>query len=80
MLTIAPDLPGNIERLNAAGPLAVHIFARPPAADETLPREPMLAKNKLLAEGGLSEVKTILSWVYNSRTLTISLPRNKYIA
>ena len=80
MLTIAPDLPGNIERLNAAGPLAVHIFARPPATDETLPREPMLAKNKLSAEGGLSEVRTILGWVYNTRDLTISLPRNKYIA
>jgi hypothetical protein len=40
----------------------------------------MGAKVKLLAEGGLSEPKVILSWLFNFRTLTIFLPDHKFIA
>ena len=40
----------------------------------------MVAKNKLLAEGGLSETQVILGWLFNFWTLTISLPDHKFIA
>ena len=33
-----------------------------------------------MANGGLSEMKTILGWLSNFRTLTVSLPEHKYIA
>ena len=42
----------------------------------------ILAKDKLFAEGGLSETKVILRWQFNFRfgTLTISFPDHKFIA
>jgi hypothetical protein len=40
----------------------------------------MVAKDKLKAEGGLSETKIILGWHFNFRTLTVTLPKHKLIA
>jgi hypothetical protein len=40
----------------------------------------MDARDKLLAEAGLSETKVILGWVFDFRKLQISLPKNKFIA
>jgi hypothetical protein len=40
----------------------------------------MVAKDKLTAEGGLSEIKTILIWHFNFRTPTVTLPEHKFIA
>ncbi len=40
----------------------------------------MIAKDKLTAEGGLSETKTILRWYFNFTTLTVTLPEHKHIA
>ena len=76
------DLPnsGNAERLEAAIPLAIEVAARPTDASEPIPREPMVAKDKLKAEGGLSETKVILGWHFNFRTLTVTLPEHKFIA
>ncbi len=39
----------------------------------------MVAKDKLLAEGSLSETKVILGWLFNFRALTVSLPDHKFI-
>jgi hypothetical protein len=76
------DIPGskNIERMAAAIPLAIEVAARPNDPNEPIPREKMVAEDKLKAEGGLSETKTILGWLFNFRTLTVSLPEHKYIA
>ena len=35
---------------------------------------------KLLAEAGAEEIKIILGWIFNFRTLTTALPENKYVA
>ena len=40
----------------------------------------MVARAKLLAEAGAEEIKIILGWILNFRTLTIALPKNKYVA
>ena len=40
----------------------------------------MAAWSKLLAEAGAEEIKIILGWIFNFRTLTIALPENKYVA
>jgi len=76
------DLPGtrNADRLEAATPLALEVAARPNDVNEPIPREKMVAEDKLKAEGGLSETKTILGWLFNFCTLTVSLPEHKYIA
>ncbi len=39
----------------------------------------MDARDKLLAEAGLSETKVILGWLFDFRKLQISLPENKLI-
>ena len=41
--------------------------------NQFLSRAEMAKKNKLLAEAGPEEVKTILGWVFNLRELIVSL-------
>ncbi len=50
------DVPGtdNAACMDAAIPLAIEVAARPNDPNEPIPREPMIARNKLTAEGGLS--------------------------
>jgi hypothetical protein len=64
----------------AAIPLAIEVAARPNNPNNSIPCKKMVAEDKLKAEGGLSETKTILGWLFNFRTLTVSLPAHKYIA
>jgi hypothetical protein len=40
----------------------------------------MDARDKQLAEAGLSETKVIMGWFFDFRKLQISLPKNKFIA
>ena len=76
------DLPQtrNADQLEAATPLAIEVAACPNDVNEPIPRKKMVAEDKLKAEGRLSETKTILGWLFNFRTLTVSLPEHKYIA
>ena len=53
--------------------------ARPDKVNEPIPHETMAAKDKLLAEGCLSETKVILGWLFNFRMLTVSLPDHNFI-
>ena len=39
----------------------------------------MSAQAKLLAKAGAEEIKIVLGWILNFRTLTISLPKHKYV-
>ncbi len=70
----------NVMRLERAILLAIYTAARPKLSTEPIPREEMAALNKLLAEAGCEEIKTILGWVFDFRRLLISLPENKYKA
>ena len=76
------DLPGthNADKLKAAIPLAIKVAARPNNVNEPIPREPMVAQDKLKAEGGLAETKVILGWIFNFWMLTVTLPKHKHIA
>ncbi len=76
------DLPGthNADKLEAAIPLAIKVAARPNNVNEPIPREPMVAQDKLKAEGGLAETKVILGWIFNFWMLTVTLPKHKHIA
>ncbi len=58
----------------------IEIAARPNNANKPIPGKKMVAEDKLMAEGGLAEMKVILGWHFNFRTLTITLLEHKYIA
>jgi hypothetical protein len=75
------NLPGtqNADRLEAAILLAIKVAARPHDKNEPIPHKSMVARYKLKAEGGLTETKTILGWLFNFRTLTVTLTKHKYI-
>jgi hypothetical protein len=53
------NLPGtlNADRLEAAIPLAIEVAARPNNVNKPIPRKPMVAQDKLKAEGGLANLK-----------------------
>jgi hypothetical protein len=55
----------NAECLKAAIPLAIKVAARPNNNNKPIPQEPMVAQDKLKAEGGLVETKVILGWHFN---------------
>jgi hypothetical protein len=70
-LTVDLDNTDNATRLERAPLLGLTAVSR---------EDDMDARNKLIAETGLSETKIILGWLLNFRTMTISLPENKFIA
>jgi hypothetical protein len=75
--TLFIDTPSNLRRAPQAIPEATATLARPSSDNEPVPREPLISAEKCLAEGAPSEVKTILGWHLNFRTLHISLPQEK---
>jgi hypothetical protein len=74
------DLPEtrNTNRLEAAIPLAIEVAAWPNDVNEPIPWEPMVAQEKLKAEGGLAETKNILGWHFNFCTLAVTLPKKTH--
>ena len=61
--------------------IAIEVAVRPNVPNEPIPCEPMVAKDKLKAEeGGLSEMKIILGWLFNFPTITIFQRDHKFIA
>ena len=66
--------------MEAAIPFAIEVAAHPNDVNKPIPCKKMVAEDKLKAEGGLSETKTIVGWLFNFHTLTLSLPEHKYIA
>ncbi len=67
------------KRSECAPLLAMDICAHLPDPNEPIPRYEMAARKKLDAEGQLSKTKMILGWLWNFRSLTISLHKNKLI-
>jgi hypothetical protein len=70
----------NTIRCERATLLAIDAYARPKHPNEPILREEMEACNKLEAEAGLEEQKTILGWLVDTHCLLLSLPNNKFVA
>ena len=47
--------------------------------DEPLPRDHLTSVKKLLAEGGLIEVKVVLGWLLDFSSLLEKLPEDKHV-
>ena len=82
IVSLTLDVPGsnNLDRHAGAHLLAIAATARPSHDEEPIPREPMEARNLLVAEATPEEIKLILGWTMDFRSLIISLPDNKYTA
>ena len=67
LIGLGIDIPdtNNTKRSESAPLLAIHTCARPLHEDEPIKRTPMVSRPKLDAEGRLSEIKTILGWVWD---------------
>jgi len=72
----------NLRREPHVVPLAVHALSRPHRGDEVepVPRRPLLAPAKLMAEGTPMEVQIVLGWTVDTRRMLVLLPRDKYLA
>ena len=77
---IGPDILGNTSRLEAANPIALHIFGRPLSTSEPIPPYPILSISKLISEGAVEETKILLGWNYDTRLLILSLQKHKMLA
>jgi hypothetical protein len=75
---ISLDKNDNVQRVSAAIPLAIHTLCRPIDPLDEIPRREIISKKKFLAEGRPSELKTVLGWVLNTRSLRLYLPDDKY--
>jgi hypothetical protein len=75
---IAPDILDNVNRTSKSIPLAIHSIARPLDSSDIIPRKDIISLKKFSAEGRMEETKTILGWIINTRSLTISLPPDKH--
>jgi hypothetical protein len=79
-LTVDIEHTNNATRLKRALLLRQTAVSRKVSPIEPLPCNDMDARAKLKAETGLTEIKVILGWLLNFRTMTIALPNNKIIA
>jgi hypothetical protein len=77
-ITVIPDINDNRLRGTNAMALAIHTICRPISPDEPIKRDDCLSLSKLSEEGTLAESATVLGWRINTRSLTISIPPDKY--
>jgi hypothetical protein len=80
LISVIPDLNDNELRGASAVPLAIHLIGRPISDSEPIPRDPLISIKKLLAEGGLEEIQTVLGWILDTRRILILLPVDKFLA
>jgi len=77
-IAVTPDLNQNTTRVTRAVPLAIHSVARPVEPSDDIPRLDIISAKKLQAKGAFEEVKIVLGWLINTRSLLISLPKDKH--
>jgi hypothetical protein len=75
---VALDLGDNTSRLQKAISVAIRTLTRPLDDSDVLPRRDIISLKKYKAEGRLEEVKKVLGWIINTRSLKISLPSDKF--
>ncbi len=78
--TVVIEGTNNAIRCEHATLLAIDTCAHSKHPNEPIPRKDIEAWNKLQAEAGLEEQKTILGWFLDTRRLLVQLPMNKFIA
>jgi hypothetical protein len=76
-LGVTPDVGDNVLKLSRVLPLAIHTVSRPVNDSNIIPRKDVISMKKFSAEGRLEEVKKVLGWDLNTKSLRLSLPHDK---
>ncbi len=79
-LMVDIDGSDNAKRMESAPLLRVSVMSREVSELEPLPCDDMDARNKLIAETGLTKQNIILGLSFDFHRMTISLPENKFRA
>ena len=77
LITVVAQILDIPDRGRNAVALALHTFYRPKNPDDPIPRDDILSLRKLLAEGGLTEIKRVLGWYIDTRRFLIKLTSDK---
>jgi hypothetical protein len=77
-IAVMLDLGQNTTRVIRAIPLGIHSLSRLVDLLGDLSRVDIISAKKLQAEGTFKEVKVVLGWVINIRSLLVSLPHDKH--
>jgi hypothetical protein len=67
----------HLRRGRNAALLAIDVFGRPVVVEDPLPRDPIVATKKVMAEGTPTEILTVLGWEIDTRRMQIRLPERK---
>ena len=76
-LTAAVDINDNVLRGQEAPPIIIHSLFRPLDKNEPIKRDDNISDKKLKGEGQPSEIKTMLGWIINTRSMRVYLPEDK---
>ena len=78
-ITIGPDIGNNLERITDAPITVIHVVAGNSFTPNSIPREDIVALDKMKAEGAAEERKICLGWMIDSKRLIVSLSDHKMI-
>ena len=78
-ITIGPDIDDTLERITRAPITVIHAIADNSASSKTIPRDDIVAIDKMKAEGAAEERKICLGWMIDTRRLLVSLSDHKTI-
>ena len=77
LITVGLDIDHNLEMLTKAPITVVHVVADNSVTSRSIPRDDIIAIDKMKAEGAAEERKICLGWKINSRRWLVSLPDHK---
>ena len=82
IISVAPDINDNLQRLRAASCTVLHAFAHKASSSSSssIKRDNLVADDKNEAEGAPEELKIVLGWTLDSRRLLVKLPFHKWKA
>ena len=80
IITVGVDVKDHLLRIMAAPSTVMHAFTHEAKGNTHIARQDFIVDDKNEAEGGPEEVKIVLGWKVNTRSLRVQLPFHKFKA